>query len=62
MSKVYLNAPLLHSTIVAWVVGIVISLVFIGNAEYGFSEMVGYSMPALIIGGLLIYTLRDKKR
>ena len=70
--------------IVAWVMGIIISVVLIVTpkmyyAENGYingsfsivdklapltnwSIVLNYSLIVLIIGGLLIYTLRDKKK
>lgn len=56
--------------IVAWGIGIVISGVFIYQFNYfsyryipqAFMRSIGFSIPVLIIGGLLIYTLRDKKK
>jgi hypothetical protein len=48
--------------------GILISLVFLGNlsgageASEKLINSISFSIPVLILGGLLIYTLRDKKK
>ena len=51
--------------IVSWVMGILISMVaFFGGRENLFwvtSYLIQFALPILIIGGLLIYTLRNKK-
>ena len=78
MSKVYLNAPLLHSTIVAWGMGVAIIAAIIrgGFAHLGVGNF--YLLTAgwhfvnepeiriisslIIFAVLLIYTLRDKKK
>lgn len=49
--------------VVAWAMGIIISItMFVGMSDYGSREVMAFCMPVLIIGGLLIYTLRDKKK
>jgi len=65
-----------NQLIIAWVMGILISLCFVvapylnlidDYARYGQSMRVHMyyfqtTAPLLILGGLLIYTLRDKKK
>jgi len=46
--------------IIAWVMGIWISILSLDFSN-DFDEFLRISIPVLIIGGLLIYTLRDKK-
>lgn len=50
--------------IVAWVMGILIAWDFLALAGNwnDFAEALMVSIPILIIGSLLIYTLRDKKK
>lgn len=55
--------------IVAWAMGILVSALIwlIGTGSYYYSipnqiiEFIAYCLPILIIGSLLIYTLKDKK-
>lgn len=52
--------------IVIWVMGISISIVAYktggDNIFWSLSYLLKFGFPILIIGGLLIYTLRDKKK
>lgn len=59
--------------IVAWIVAILLSIIALsvdyhqyrkafGERYFSFEELIKFGLPVLIIGGLLIYTLRDKKK
>ena len=47
--------------IVAWIMSIVSFPIF-WNSCFSLSECIRITIPILILGGLLIYTLRDKEK
>lgn len=44
---------------VAWMMGVIISL---SAVDFYLDRFLSTAIPTLIIGGLLIYTVRDKKK
>ena len=47
--------------IILWILGIWISWAVIATVEMRYGNLCGWTVPYLIIGGLLIYTLRTRK-
>jgi hypothetical protein len=56
--------------VVAWVIGVVISFWFIllglctldNSVDFALTILYGFVTPVIILGSLLLYTLRDKKK